>query len=86
MEIELEKIGLMKQQLDEAMDVIIKACGDADVTNPGDYYPRVENLSQDDLQTLWYKVSEAWEIAYKTVNGPLTVEALEIDMSMPEDK
>ena len=55
MEIELEKIGLMKEQLDDAMDVIIKACGDVDVSNPGEYYPRVDNLSQDDLQTLWYK-------------------------------
>jgi len=97
MEIELEKIGLMKKQLDTAMDIIIAACGDIEAVSPGDYYPRIENLSQEQLQSLWYKVSAAWDIAYGAVNGPLTVdkapetlvlsgEMLEIDMSMPEDK
>jgi hypothetical protein len=97
MEIELEKIGLMKEQLDDAMDLIIEACGDITAVSPGEYYPRIENMSQDKLESLWYKISSAWEIAYKTVNGPLTIdeapetlvlsgEMLEIDMSMPEDK
>ena len=91
MEIESEKLGLMKEQLDKAMDFMVKASGDYNVA-PGEYYPRFKNVSQQDLIECWYAVSEAWEIITKHLEEPPAMETLvlsgkmlEIDMSMTED-